>query len=63
MTGGYIYEVRCYKNYDSASTRLIPLTQSPKFECGFEGILDGKARHAKYNTEAKIRRRLKQLGY
>jgi hypothetical protein len=63
MTGGYIYEVRCYKNFDSNSTRLLPLLNQPKIDCGFEGVLDGKTVHARYNTEAKIRRRLKQLGY
>lgn len=60
---GYIYEVKCYKRPLMGSSHLIALENQPPMDCGFEGYRNGKIEHAKYNTEAKIRRRLKQLGY
>ncbi len=56
----YIYQFQ-ERDLVNGFSRYRTLTD--RFPLEVEGYCEGKIIHAKYNTEAKIRRRLKQLGY
>lgn len=63
---GYLYETFIYKAFDPSQPthRLRQLSSpDPIIPSEAEAIRQGERLRAKYNTEAKIRRRLKQLGY
>lgn len=64
---GYLYETFIYKGFDlhkpPQKLSTIKALSPPLIPREAEANRQGERLRAKYNTEAKIRRRLKQLGY
>jgi len=62
---GYLYKVSVYDYPKTGKNDRFSQIQRARelFPIEGDGLQMNKRLHAKYNTEAKIRRRLKQLGY